>query len=100
VALCARLLNRRGIVGALRRKSYDALRAKFSATYLPSVHDKVNVDFNAEEEAINASWVSWLLAVFWPMRGPFGVYKAIAGGDYLLQRTRSQALEAPKDKSA
>ncbi|KAK0742979.1 hypothetical protein B0T18DRAFT_414172 [Schizothecium vesticola] len=85
------------------RKSYDALRAKYFATYLPSVYDKVKVDVDAEEEAINASWVTWLLAIFWaiwPMRGLFGVYKAIVGGDYLLQRARSQALDAPKDKSA
>lgn len=73
------------------RAAYDALRARYGAGYLPSVYDKVKVDVDAEEAAANASWLAWMLAVVWmvwPLRGLFGVYKAVVGGDYLLQRRR------------
>ena len=82
------------------RVSYDALRAKYSATYLPTVYDKVKVDVDAEEAAIRASWTAWLLALFWsiwPLRGLYGVYKAIVGGDYLLQKSRARSPKASKE---
>ena len=69
------------------RESYDVLRRKYDATYLPSIYDKVKVDVDAEETAIRESWVVWFLALFWsiwPLSGLYGVYKAIIGGDYLL----------------
>jgi Delta24-sterol reductase len=69
------------------KDEYDALRNKYHATHLPSVYDKVKVDVEAERIAVNASWVAWLLALFWsiwPLRGLYGVYKAAMGGDYLL----------------
>ena len=71
------------------RESYDVLRSKYSATYLPNIYDKVKVDVEAEEKAIRESWTVWLLAVFWsiwPLSGLYGVYKAAIGGDYLLPR--------------
>ncbi len=83
------------------RASYDALRARYGADYLPSVYDKVKVDVDAEEAAARASWAAWMLAVFWmiwPLRGLYGVYKTIVGGDYLLQKRRSEGLEARKNK--
>lgn len=55
------------------RASYDALRKRYGADYLPSVYDKVKVDVEAEEAAAKASLTAWVLAVFWmiwPMRGP------------------------------
>lgn len=81
------------------RKSYDALRRKYSATYLPSVYDKVKVDVETEEAAIRASWTAWLLWLFWsiwPLRGLYGVYKAVLGGDYLLQRRESSLVQVTK----
>ena len=72
------------------RKSYDVLRQKYAATHLPSVYDKVKVDVEAEEAAARASWTARLLALFWsiwPLRGVYGFYKAVQGGDYLLQQT-------------
>ena len=69
------------------RESYDALRAKYHATYLPTVYEKVKVDVDGEEKAMRDSWVVYLLAVFWsiwPLSGLYGVYKASFGGDYLL----------------
>ncbi len=71
------------------RQSYDALRSKYHATYLPNIYDKVKVDVEAEEKAIRESWIVWLLAIFWsiwPLSGLYGVYKAAVGGDYLLPR--------------
>ena len=72
------------------RKSYDALREKYHATYLPSVYEKVKVDIEAEEKALQENWNLWLIALFWniwPLAGLYGVYKAAFGGDYLLPRT-------------
>ncbi|CAF9936355.1 hypothetical protein IMSHALPRED_010731 [Imshaugia aleurites] len=69
------------------RESYDALRAKYQATYLPSIYEKVKVDVEGEEKAIRESWVVYLLAIFWsiwPLSGLYGVYQATIGGDYLL----------------
>lgn len=71
------------------RASYDALRAKYSATYLPSVYDKVRVDVEAEEAAARASRSAWFWRI-WPTRGLYGVYKVIRGGDYMLQKRRGQ----------
>lgn len=71
------------------RKSYDALRAKYQATYLPNIYEKVKVDVEGEEKAMRESWVVYLLAIFWsiwPLSGLYGVYKATFGGDYLLPR--------------
>lgn len=73
------------------RKSYDALRAKYNATYLPIIYDKVKIDVDAEERAIRESWTIWLLALFWsiwPLSGLYGVYNAAMGGNYLLPRQK------------
>lgn len=72
------------------RKDYDALRAKYHATYLPTIYDKVKVDIT-DESAIEKSWIIWLLEIFWhiwPLSGLYGVYKVIIGGDYLLSGAR------------
>jgi delta24-sterol reductase len=69
------------------RKEYDALRQKYHATHLPSLYDKVKVDFAAEERSMNASWKIWLLAFFWsiwPLSGLYGVLSALLGGNYLM----------------
>ncbi|TQS33649.1 hypothetical protein Golomagni_05997, partial [Golovinomyces magnicellulatus] len=70
------------------KASYDALRKKYGAEYLPSVYDKVKVDVDAEEAAARAtvkSRIKSTIAGVWPVRGAYGFYKAIRGGDYLLQ---------------
>jgi hypothetical protein len=81
------------------REEYEALRAKYHATYLPSIYDKVKVDVASEKNAIRESWVAWLLAVFWsiwPLSGLYGVLRAAIGGDYLLP---SVSRQCPKLKS-
>ncbi|KAL2104878.1 hypothetical protein VUR80DRAFT_9414 [Thermomyces stellatus] len=66
------------------RESYDALRAKYKATRLPSVYDKVRRDVEAERmrERKGVKGRIWRV---WPVRGMYGVYKVIRGGDYLLR---------------
>lgn len=76
------------------RKWYDALRAKYNATSLPSVYDKVKVDVRAEKKAVQDSWRLWLLT-FWPLSGLRGIYKAIGSGEYLLAKKSTwQSIEA------
>jgi Delta24-sterol reductase len=80
------------------RKAYDAIRSKYSATYLPSIYDKVKVDVVSEENAIQESWLLWLLAVFWPLSGLYGAFKAWMGGDYLLPREGLWKNQAAKEE--
>ena len=67
------------------RQSYDRVRAKYGAEWLPTVYDKVKVE--EKPDAAARGLVVWLLALFWaiwPMRGLYGVAMAILGGDYLM----------------
>jgi Delta24-sterol reductase len=75
------------------RKTYDALRERYHATHLPTVYEKVKVDLDAEEQVIRTSRKAWLGALFWsiwPLSGLYGVLKAWMGGDYLIQKGKSQ----------
>ncbi|RTE80299.1 hypothetical protein BHE90_005181 [Fusarium euwallaceae] len=63
------------------RASYEALRAKYGATYLPSVYDKVKVDIEGTDKVMQST-----VRTNWPFQGLRGVYKALTGGDYLLQK--------------
>lgn len=63
------------------RPAYDALRAKYAASYLPSVYDKVKVDVEAKGARKPMGGVR-------PFQGLYGVYKAWRGGDYLLPSTK------------
>lgn len=73
------------------QESYNTVRAKYGATYLPSVYEKVcvKVDLDAEEAAQRASAKARLktrIKSTWPTRGLLGVYHAVRGGDVLLQK--------------
>ncbi|KAI4871079.1 hypothetical protein F4820DRAFT_401353 [Hypoxylon rubiginosum] len=61
------------------RAAYEALRAKYKATSLPSVYDKVRVGTDD---------VGWKLRLksLWPVGGLWGIWKAIKSGDFLLHR--------------
>ena len=73
------------------RESYDALRTKYKAEYLPSVYDKVKVDVDPEGEKGRTVRSNW------PIAGLKGAYKAFRGGDYLLQKKQKEsALETSK----
>jgi delta24-sterol reductase len=82
------------------QNDYDALRTKYHASHLPSIYDKVKVDIEAEQRAINASWAAWLLAFvwsIWPLSGLYGVLAALRGGDYLLPRTAARQSKLKKN---
>ncbi|PTB69308.1 hypothetical protein BBK36DRAFT_1134168 [Trichoderma citrinoviride] len=83
------------------RSSYDALRKKYGAEYLPSVYDKVKVDVEGEERARNATWRTRCrarLGDLWPLAGLRGFYSAVKGGDYLLQKKRRGGEEVVRDE--
>lgn len=78
------------------RTEHDTLRARYHATYLPSLYDKVKVHEAAGESASNDSWRAWLRRVLWriwPLSGLYGVYKATLGGDYLLSKGSASKIK-------
>ncbi|KAK9235413.1 hypothetical protein V1525DRAFT_410090 [Lipomyces kononenkoae] len=77
------------------RKEYDGLRAKYHASYLPTIYDKVKVDVAAEEQAMRDSWTTWIIAIIWsiwPISGLYGVFHAALGGDYLKLNGSKKAV--------
>lgn len=79
------------------RKSYDSVRAKYGAEWMPSVYDKVKVAMVDERQL--QKWWPWLLALFWsiwPLRGLYGVFMAMVGGDYLM-KAANQVQASKKD---
>ncbi len=62
---------------------YDALRAKYEATFLPSVWEKVRVKWDEGDE--NGGWGRWVKGI-WPLRGLWGVLNSIRGNDYLVAK--------------
>ena len=70
------------------RRAYDDMRAKHNADRLANVYEKVKVDIEAEEKARNEHRVAAMLSSIWPLRGLYGVYTILRGGDYLLPRER------------
>lgn len=85
------------------RKSYDALRTKYGADWMPNVYDKVKVDIDAEERKLR-EWGPWLFAWFWsiwPLKGLYGVLMTILGGEYLLRRRpRTKQVRPWKEHNA
>ncbi|PFH59005.1 hypothetical protein XA68_12934 [Ophiocordyceps unilateralis] len=58
------------------RAWYEALRAKYHATTLPTVYDKVRIDVKAARDERAASpWTST-----WPFGGLYGIWKSIQSG--------------------
>ena len=68
---------------------YNALRAKYHATYLSTIYDKVKLDWDAERRVIEASLVRWLFSFIcwiWPVPGIYGVICVLMQSEYLLNR--------------
>lgn len=70
---------------------YDALRAKYGATSLPSVYEKVKVDVGSERTGpatarAGGGVASWIMHYLWPLNGLYGITKAIESGTYLQAR--------------
>ncbi|KAG5913146.1 hypothetical protein E4U42_001420 [Claviceps africana] len=66
------------------RDWYDALRRKYHATTLPTVHDKVRIDVDAARA--ERAKVRQSLKTKWPVGGLYGIWQAIRSRDYLLHR--------------
>ncbi|KAI1369733.1 FAD-binding domain-containing protein [Xylaria arbuscula] len=65
------------------RKWYDDLRNKYWAGSLPTVYDKIKVDYR--KHAQDSSWRTWLKSC-WPIPGLLGIIAAIRSKDYMLHR--------------
>jgi len=63
--------------------AYEALRAKYRATSLPSVYDKVKA--RDEDKTAEKGWKP-LVKSLWPVGGFYGIYKSIQSKDYMLHR--------------
>jgi Delta24-sterol reductase len=68
------------------RESYEALRQKYSATYLPDVYDKVKKPSKASDSTGESAKLKTKVLNFWVFRGLYGVIKAWSGKDYILKK--------------
>ena len=71
------------------KRRYDALRVKYHAAHLPSVYDKVRLNWGAEGRAIRASWLRWSVAWvwwIWPVSGIWSILCMLAGSDYVRSK--------------
>lgn len=68
------------------KQEYDALRKKYHASYLPNIYQKVHIDLTGDEPR-EPGFRGWVKRT-WPLRGYYGIYKAIMGGDYLLPKEK------------
>ncbi|KAF7545108.1 hypothetical protein G7046_g9637 [Stylonectria norvegica] len=83
--------------GLYDRGWYEALRAKYHATTLPTVYDKVKVDV-AARAAERKQWKRSLKSRP-PFGGFYGIWKSIQSGDYWLHRRAEWKYKEGKDKS-
>ncbi len=66
------------------RQNYEALRAKYDATTLPSVYDKIKADL-APRKQPKGIWSAWPLSQVpdlwdvWPISGVYGALRAVVG---------------------
>ncbi|RAR07021.1 fad binding domain-containing protein [Stemphylium lycopersici] len=72
------------------KTEYDALRAKFNATSLPSIWDKVK-DRGTKKEDFGKGVKGLLKRIVRSselLSGLYGIYKALKGGDYILKKEK------------
>ncbi|KAF2686828.1 24-dehydrocholesterol reductase-like protein precursor [Lentithecium fluviatile CBS 122367] len=67
------------------RKWHEQLRAKYRATTLPDVHEKVHVDVEKLEKLAKDDWGLWARSI-WPFGGFWGIWKAIQSGDWRIPK--------------
>lgn len=58
---------------------YEALRAKYHAQALPTVYDKVHTETEDRRSVPRK-----VMMAVWPLSGLYGVFKALLGGNYML----------------
>lgn len=79
---------------------YDALRAKYHASALPSVYDKVHVRWNDVQASIaEQPWTldsfAWLKA-YWPIGGIWSAVVSYSSGDQALHRNATWKWQGEK----
>lgn len=80
------------------QEKYEAVRRAYHAESLPSIYDKVKEKKKAgPEPGLRGAIKRLVFRSFW-LRGIYGTYKAIWGGDYLLKRQARRP--AGKEKAA
>lgn len=79
------------------KPEYESVRERYHASHLPSVYDKVKVDENAKNNAMEGSRMPKVLRNVRPFQGLYGVYKAWRGGDYILQ-SKKGSVNRPLSK--
>ncbi|KAL4950171.1 hypothetical protein BDW69DRAFT_60986 [Aspergillus filifer] len=67
------------------REWYNGLRAKYNATTLPSVYDKIKIDVEADRKERAESWSRKIRGIR-PLGGLFGIRNAIKSGEYHIHR--------------
>ncbi|KAE9986757.1 hypothetical protein EG328_004775 [Venturia inaequalis] len=76
------------------RKAYDAIRAKYGASNMPTVYDKVKVDVEAERQAraqaTKTQKMKNRLKEVWPVRGVYAVAKVVVAREYLLEKDKKK----------
>ncbi|KAI0878719.1 hypothetical protein GGS24DRAFT_442911 [Hypoxylon argillaceum] len=77
------------------RAAYEALRAKYRATSLPSVYDKVRV--RTGDEVADKGWRPFVKSL-WPVGGLYGIWKGIQSKDYMLHRRATWRWRAGSEK--
>lgn len=80
------------------RKWYDDLRAKYGASGLPSVYEKVKAAPNTD--VARASTFSEKLLKTWPISGFHGIYSAIRSKTYLAARASAWKIIEIRDKGS
>ncbi|GAB7339862.1 hypothetical protein MBLNU457_6395t1 [Dothideomycetes sp. NU457] len=78
------------------RKWYDDLRAKYGATGLPSVYEKVATDTEAERRK-RARWSERIKGI-WPIGGFWGIWEAIKSRSYVEARASKWKDIRPEDR--
>jgi delta24-sterol reductase len=63
------------------REWYDKLRAKYHAESLPTVYEKVRTEVEDRR-----SMRRKIMMAIWPLSGLYGIYKALFGGSYMVER--------------
>ncbi|KAK4614610.1 Delta(24)-sterol reductase [Fulvia fulva] len=74
------------------RKQYEKTRAKYHASSLPSIYEKVRATEAVHKHDAEQSWRQWLFLIFWsiwPFKGLYGWLLCILSEDYLLPRKAS-----------
>ncbi|KAF2702742.1 FAD-binding domain-containing protein [Pleomassaria siparia CBS 279.74] len=77
--------------GIYNRERYMAMREKYGATWLPTVWDKVRDTMGKDDVGGGVKGTLKRVVKSWGfLSGLYGVYKAVLGGDYLLEKKREK----------